>query len=64
MGLATAWHHLTGDELDRALEQLEIVATNPAGQSYGDLRFNPCWDDLCSDPRFEKIVAAAKAASR
>ncbi len=51
-------------ERDRALEQLEIVATMPAGPSYGDLRFNPCWDDLRGDPRFDKIVAAAKAASR
>ena len=27
-------------------------------------QFNPCWDDLRGDPRFDKIVAAAKAASR
>jgi hypothetical protein len=47
-----------------AFEQLEIVATIPAGPSYGDLRFNPCWDSLRGDPRFDKIVAAAKAASR
>jgi hypothetical protein len=32
--------------------------------TYGDLRFNPCWDDLRGDPRFDKIVAATKAASR
>ena len=51
-------------ERDRALEQLEIVATIPAGLSYGDLRFNPCWDSLRGDKRFDKIVAAAKAASR
>jgi len=25
---------------------------------------NPCWDDLRGDPRFDKIVAAAKAASK
>ena len=60
LALVYAW---TG-ERDRALEQLEIVATIPAGPSYGDLRFNPCWDDLRGDPRFDKIVAAAKAASR
>jgi len=60
LALVYAW---TG-EPDRALEQLEIVATIPAGPSYGDLRFNPCWDDLRGDPRFDKIVAAAKAASR
>jgi tetratricopeptide (TPR) repeat protein len=60
LALVYAW---TG-ERDRALEHLEIVATIPAGPTYGDLRFNPCWDDLRSDPRFDKIVAAAKSASR
>jgi hypothetical protein len=32
--------------------------------TFGDLRLNPCWDDLRGDLRFDKIVAAAKAASR
>jgi hypothetical protein len=32
--------------------------------TYGDLLLNPCWDDLRGDPRFDKIVTAAKAASR
>jgi TolB-like protein/Tfp pilus assembly protein PilF len=56
---------------DAALEQLEKVATLPGfgptpgfGATYGDLLFNPCWDDLRGDPRFDKIVAAAKAASK
>jgi tetratricopeptide (TPR) repeat protein len=63
LALVYAW---TG-ERDRALEQLEKVAMlpgNPEVPTYGDLRFNPCWDDLRGDPRFDKIVAAAKAASR
>ena len=61
LALVYAW---TG-ERDRALEQLEKIATLPGyGPTYGDLRFNPCWDDLRSDPRFDKIVPAAKAASR
>ncbi len=60
LAMVYAW---TG-ERDRALEQLETVATIPIGVTYGDLRFNPCWDDLRGDPRFDKIVAAAKAASR
>jgi TolB-like protein len=60
LALVYAW---TG-ERDRALEQLEIVAKIPYGPSYGDLKFNPCWDDLRGDKRFDKIVAAAKAASR
>jgi len=60
LALVYAW---TGKP-DRALEQLEIVATIPAGPTYGDLKFNPCWDSLRGDKRFDKIVAAAKAASR
>jgi hypothetical protein len=60
LALVYAW---TG-ERDRALEQLETVATIPNGVTYGDLRFNPCWDSLRDDPRFNKIVAAAKAASK
>ena len=60
LALVYAW---TG-ERDRALEQLEIVATIPNGPTYGDLLFNPCWDSLRGDPRFDKLVAAAKAASR
>ena len=54
-------------ERDRALEQLEKIATlpgNPEVPTYGDLLLNPCWDDLRGDPRFDKIVAAAKAASK
>jgi serine/threonine protein kinase/tetratricopeptide (TPR) repeat protein len=54
-------------ERDRALEQLEKIATIPGSLgmlTYGDLRFNPCWDDLRGDKRFDKIVAAAKAASK
>jgi TolB-like protein len=54
-------------ERDRALEQLEKVATIPrslGGPTYGDLLLNPCWDELRGDPRFDKIVAAAKAASK
>jgi serine/threonine protein kinase/Tfp pilus assembly protein PilF len=61
LALVYAW---TG-ERDRALEQLEIVATLPGwGPTYGDLRLNPCWDSLRGDPRFDKIVDAAKAASK
>src|SRR5437867_6002474 len=61
LALLYAW---TGERA-RALEQLEIVATTPRlAPTYGDLRFNPCWDDLRGDKRFDKIVAAAKAASR
>ncbi|HKR54547.1 MAG TPA: FlgO family outer membrane protein, partial [Chthoniobacterales bacterium] len=65
LALVYAW---TG-ERDAALEQLEKVAAIPGvlgglAPTYGDLLLNPCWDDLRGDPRFDKIVAAAKAASK
>ena len=61
LALVYAW---TGEH-DRALEQLEIVAKmSGAAPTYGDLKFNPCWDSLRGDKRFDKIVAAAKASSR
>ena len=63
LALVYAW---TG-EPDLALEQVEKVATipgSPGVPTYGDLRFNPCWDDLRGDPRFDKIIAAAKAAMK
>ena len=60
LALVYAW----SGEGDRALEHLELVATIPAGPSYADLRLNPCWDPLRGDKRFDKIIAAAKAASK
>ena len=64
LALVYAW---TG-EPDRAVEQLEKVATIAGHEhdavTYGDLLLNPCWDSLRGNPRFDKIVAAAKAASR
>ena len=61
MALVYAW---TG-ERDAALAQLEKIVRLPGyTPTYGDLLLNPCWDDLRGDPRFEKIIAAAKAASK
>jgi TolB-like protein/predicted Zn-dependent protease len=67
LALVYAW---TG-ERDAALEQLESIATVPGfgpdpglDATYGDLLLNPCWDDLRGAPRFDKIVAAAKAAMK
>jgi len=45
-------------EKDLAIQQLEISAQAPNGVDYGDLKLNPMWDPLRSDPRFEKIVAS------
>jgi tetratricopeptide (TPR) repeat protein len=49
---------------DSAVEQLATSVHNPVpgasgfGATYGDLKFNPVWDPLRGDPRFEKIVAS------
>jgi TolB-like protein/predicted Ser/Thr protein kinase len=45
-------------ERDLAIEQLEKATRIPSEVSYGGLRYNPRWDILRGDPRFEKIVAA------
>jgi serine/threonine protein kinase/tetratricopeptide (TPR) repeat protein len=45
-------------ERDLAIEQLETLAKMPLGESYGDLRLDPHWDLLRSDPRFDKIVTS------
>jgi tetratricopeptide (TPR) repeat protein len=52
LAMVYAW---TG-ERDLAIEQLEILAKIPGGPSYGELRFDPTWDSLRGDPRFEEIV--------
>ena len=50
--------YASAGDRDRALEQLEMLAKIPSDISYGELRFNPAWDSLRGDPRFEKIVAS------
>jgi len=45
-------------ERDLAIEQLEKLIRIPSDVSYGGLRYNPRWDILRGDPRFEKIVAS------
>jgi len=51
-------------ERDLAIEQLETLAKMPLGVSYGELRLDPDWDPLRSDPRFEKIVASLAPKER
>jgi len=53
---------LTGKP-DQALNQLESIIEIPAGPSYGELRFDPRWDTLRGNPRFEKMVARVKPHS-
>jgi len=46
---------LTSDK-EMALTYLAIAAHTPCELSYGDLRFNPLWDGLRDDARFQPIV--------
>ena len=54
LALIYAW---TGEH-DLALKQLEILVRIPGFPAYGDLRFNPMWDALRGDPRFEAMTAS------
>jgi TolB-like protein/Tfp pilus assembly protein PilF len=46
-------------EHDAALQLLAQYAKVPYGPTAGDLKLNPVWDGIRSDPRFSKIVAEA-----
>jgi hypothetical protein len=48
-----AW---TGEK-DLALEQLAVSAQIPTGVTYGELKLDPKWDVLRSDPRFVTSLA-------
>ena len=43
---------------DLAIEQLQASAKMPGGINYGEIRLDPHWDSLRTDPRFDKIVAS------
>ena len=44
----------TGD-IDSAIAALPHLLEVPNGATCGDLKFNPLWDPLRKDPRFEKL---------
>jgi TolB-like protein/Flp pilus assembly protein TadD len=56
LSTAYAW---TGDR-ELALELLQEIVRLPSGPPAGNLKLNPGWDDLRSDPRFEQIIADAE----
>jgi TolB-like protein len=55
LAIVYAW----AGERDAALQLLASLVKLPAGPSAGDLKLNPVWDDLRSDPRFNALVAEA-----
>ena len=44
-------------ERDRALELLEKLVPVPNALYYGELKLEPAWDPLRSDPRFQQLLA-------
>jgi TolB-like protein/Tfp pilus assembly protein PilF len=48
---------LLGDT-DAALDTLTRLGATPGGNTPGDLRFNPLWDPIRGDPRFQALIAA------
>jgi len=55
LALVYAW---TGEH-DAALTQLEKIVRLPRGPDYGELRFNPWWDEIRTDPRFDTLLSQA-----
>jgi serine/threonine protein kinase/predicted Zn-dependent protease len=44
---------------DEAFAELAKIVRLPQGPSYGELRFNPAWDEIRDDPRFETLLNEA-----
>jgi serine/threonine protein kinase/Flp pilus assembly protein TadD len=55
LAIIYAW----ANERDLAFEQINILLKIPNNSflNYGDLKFDPGWDPLRNDPRFDKILA-------
>jgi hypothetical protein len=53
LALVYAWTN----EPDLAFQELTISIKMPAGVHYGELKLDPAWDPIRTDPRFEKLLA-------
>ena len=59
LAMIYAW---VGD-IDSAIQQLTRSATIPGGVDYGQLKFDPVWSALRSDPRYASILEGLRVAS-
>jgi TolB-like protein/Tfp pilus assembly protein PilF len=59
LALIYAW---VGD-VDAAVQQLTRSATIPGGVDYGQLKYDPAWSALRSDPRYANILEGLRVAS-
>ena len=48
--------YLFAGEHERALQTLLKVVQTPGGENYGPLKYNPIFDELRKDPRFDEIL--------
>ena len=48
--------YLFAGEHERALQTLLQVVQTPGGENYGPLKYNPIFDELRKDPRFDEIL--------
>jgi tetratricopeptide (TPR) repeat protein len=46
---------------DAAIDAIPHLLQVPAGITVADLNFNPLWDPLRNDPRFQKLIAEPQA---
>ena len=71
LAVVYAWN----GQVDLAISALDSLVNRPAGTNlpaqptYGDFRWNPLWDPLRNDPRFEALVqrlapVASKTAAK
>ena len=53
LAIVYAWTN----EPELAFKELDVSVKTPGGMRYGDLKFDPAWDPLRKDPRFDKLLA-------